>query len=76
MSYSDISALCLEGVSQVLIPFLLFSSFEQVVLCISVDVSQDYNQVENVIKQVRGEVLSVSLPDSAQLSPGVDSSSL
>jgi hypothetical protein len=46
------------------------------VLCISVDVSQDYNQVENVIKQVRGEVLSVSLPDSAQLSPGVDSSSL
>ena len=59
-----------------LYPFLLFSSFEQVVLCISVDVSQDYNQVENVIKQVRGEVLSVSLPDSAQLSPGVDSSSL
>lgn len=26
------------------------------VLCISVDVSQDYNQVENVIKQVRGRV--------------------
>lgn len=29
-------------------------SFRQVVLCISVDVSQDYSQVENVIKQVRG----------------------
>lgn len=39
------------GTCKTLITFFLFS---QVVLCISVDVSQDYNQVENVIKQVRG----------------------
>lgn len=38
----------------------------QVVLCISVDVSSDYNQVESVIKQVRRYPLLCSTYNSQQ----------
>lgn len=44
--------LCKADVSYAL-QYIMNTIFSQVVLCISVDVSSDYNQVESVIKQVR-----------------------
>lgn len=44
-----------------------FAFFFQVVLCISVDVSKDYEQVENVLKQVRKYLIHLCILRSLSL---------